>query len=312
MTKDRLEELLEKSEFKDFEYKFVQEHEFITLHNQEQILEDLDRFSEIANWIRDLQRNILDIEVHLFCEGLIKASQKLKDNANLCYRIFGAVKGLQMEQDSKWDVRRKYCGKVERDEDLVSRVRSTQFESIKMAYIAVYWKYNAMVHRYEDTIRKSGSIVPFHVDPDQFTYYDASDPLLLDGIQYRRISLADQTLQKFSSVEEEARHTLNVTEERHQDLLTLERSLVEMRDLFVLFSTLVMEHGSLLNLVEGNIEVASVHVAKAAEDLKQARQLQWRVAKRKCFCLSRTALLVAVLGLLVVIAICVTIQKLLF
>lgn len=158
MTKDRLEELLERSEFKDFEYKFVQEHEFMTLYNQEQILEDLDKFSEIANWIRDLQRNVLDIEVQLFCEGLNKASQLLKENANLCYRIFTAVKELQTDLDKKWNARRKYCGKVEREEDLVSRVRSTQFESIKKAYIAVYWKYNAMVHRYEDTIRKNGSV----------------------------------------------------------------------------------------------------------------------------------------------------------
>nr|XP_019535416.2 syntaxin-1A homolog [Aedes albopictus] len=308
MVKDRLQELLEKSKSVE-EYKYVQEHDFRTRYNQDLILEDLDQFSEIAGWIRQLHRNITDIEVNIFCEGWTKAYQKLRENANLCYRIYGAVKRLPGELDGKKKaVSSRECGVVGdgEEDDLVNRVRSVQFESIKTAYTKAYWKYDAVVRRYEDTVRRSSVVVPI---PNDYPSVDATDPLL-SAIQHRRLSHCDQLLRSKSL--EEAYSTLTAVEERHKDLLALERSLIEMRDLFVLFSTLVMEHGSILNLAETNVQAASRHVGNAVVQLKTAREYQWRATKRKCLCFSGTGFLVVVLMILVGVVLCIAIKKLVF
>ncbi|XP_062548194.1 syntaxin-1B-like isoform X1 [Armigeres subalbatus] len=309
MVKDRLQEMLEKSKAIE-EYKFVHEHEFRTRYNQELILEDLDQFSEISGWIRQLHRNVTDIEVNIFCEGWTKASQRLRENANLCYRIYGAVKRLPGELDNKKKaVSRKDCGAEEEDFDgdnLVNRIRSVQFESIKTAYTKAYWKYDAVVRRYEDKVKRSSIVIPI---ADDFGSPDATDPLLT-AIQYRRLSHCDQIL--LSKPIEEVYNTLNAVEERHQELMVLERSLIEMRDLFVLFSTLVMEHGSILNLVEGNVQAASQHVARAVVQLQAARGYQWQATKRKCLCFSATSVLVVILVILVAVAVLMAVKKLMF
>ncbi|EAT38668.1 AAEL009464-PA, partial [Aedes aegypti] len=291
------------------EYKFVQEHDFRTRYNQDLVLEDLDQFSEIASWIRQLHRNITDIEVNIFCEGWTKAYQKLRENANLCYRIYGAVKRLPGElEDKKKAVPSQECrgdGDIGED-DVVNRVRSVQFESIKTAYTKAYWKYDAVVRRYEDTVRRNSVVVPI---PNEYSTADTTDPLVTT-IQHRRLSHCDKILRSKSL--DEAFHTLQAVEERHQDLLALERSLMEMRDLFVLFSTLVMEHGSILNLAEGNVQAASRHVANGVAQLKTAREYQWQATKRRCLCFSETGFLVVILVVLVVIVLCMAIRKLIF
>lgn len=54
-----------------------------------------------------------------------------------------------------------------------------------------------------------------------------------------------------------AEHVLHRLVERRQSLAALEESLLAMRIHFVLFSTLVTEYGSALNLAQGNVQVAS-------------------------------------------------------
>ncbi|XP_055524927.1 syntaxin-1A isoform X1 [Wyeomyia smithii] len=304
MTRDRLGELLEvrgivksivksrqysnlnfqKSTYKDFEYEFVQEHEFWTLYNQERILEDLDRFSDIAGWIRNLKQNILKIEVNIFSEGFTKVGCELKKNADLCYRIYTAVIQMQVElQNQQW----------RKEEEIVSRVRSVQFQRIKEAYLQTYWKYQSVVQRFEDSITKN-CILYFNESCEECA---PSESLLQPESAVSRETL------------EEAQNTLNAIEDRHRDLLMLERSLEQMRDLFVLFSTLLMEHGSLLAGIESNVQNASNQVATAVQQLGAARRYQWKAADRSCFCFNRMGLMLIVLAMLTVIAVILIVKK---
>ncbi|XP_058813612.1 syntaxin-1B-like [Topomyia yanbarensis] len=294
MTRDRLSELLEKSTFKDFEYKFVQEHEFWTIYNQERILDDLDRFSEISTWIRELQRNILDIEVNIFSEGFDKAGRKMKENATLCYKIYSAVKRMQNELTTQqW----------REQEEVVSRVRSVQYDSIKAAYLKAYWHYEALVGRLEETIKLNSCILSSR----ESLYQSDCGPAdrLLQETQYRRLSQPCSTDDTIN----DALSSLGAVEDRHHELRALERSLVEMRDLFVLFSTLVMQHGSLLNLIEGNVQTASDHVVSAVEKLETAREYQWKATGRNCLCFNRIAILLFILAVLTVIVFILIIKK---
>uniref|UniRef100_A0A8D8HBA7 Syntaxin-124 n=1 Tax=Culex pipiens TaxID=7175 RepID=A0A8D8HBA7_CULPI len=185
-------------------------------------------------------------------------------------------------------------------DDLVSRVRSVQFEGVKQAYIRTYWKYDGVVRRFEDTVRRG----------DILTSNEALDVAVPSD------TLLPQTrpaLQRSNSVSlERARSIVNSLEERHQELRALERSLTEMRDLFVLFSTLVMEHGSILNLVEGNVQLASKHVVSATKELQTAREYQWKTRARGCLCFNQMTFMVIILVVLCVIACLLIVKKIVF
>ncbi|XP_055615731.1 syntaxin-1A-like isoform X2 [Toxorhynchites rutilus septentrionalis] len=289
-----------KSTFKDFEYKFVQEHEFLTLHNQEILLEDLDRFSEIFHRIRDLQRNVLDIEVTIFAEDYARVEHKLKRNANLCYTVYTAVKQLQTELDKP---------DVGEGDDLVSRARSVQLDCLKTIYIKAYWRYWGVIRRYEEKLTRFKSVSSLVEDEDPSER--GPSETLLEEIQLHQFPPGDCHTTQPQTVEE-ALHTLASLEGRHQELLALERSLVEMRDLFVLFSTLIMDHGSILQLAEGNVEIASAHVANAVQRLQAARRCQWRVAKRKFFCCYQMGMMLFVLAVLVIILVVLLVEQFVF
>lgn len=118
----------------------------------------------------------------------------------------------------------------------------------------------------------------------------------------------ETSLQSFATIDETS-DTLDAVIDRHQELASLEQSLLEMRDLFVLFSTLVMDHGSILNLAEGYVQVASEHVARAAADIKEARKYYTRSNNCKWLCFTMTHCLSVVLVFLIMIAIYMAVKK---
>lgn len=67
--------------------------------------------------------------------------------------------------------------------------------------------------------------------------------------------------------------------ERHAELEKLEKSLIEVRDLFIKISTLVMEQGELVQVVEYHAQQASTNVDKAEKQLEKARELKIKSLK---------------------------------
>jgi t-SNARE complex subunit (syntaxin) len=65
----------------------------------------------------------------------------------------------------------------------------------------------------------------------------------------------------------------------------LEKSLEEIRDMFVHVSTFVMEQGSLIQIIEYETENAQQNVDKGADELEKARELQIKALKKKTYIL---------------------------
>ncbi|KXJ69495.1 hypothetical protein RP20_CCG026792 [Aedes albopictus] len=325
MGRDRLNSLLKKREFLESLENLPQQHEYKTLLNQKQIIQDLSQFSKISHWIGDLQQNVLAIEEELTGQGSIKASQKLGDNATLCHKIFNAVKGLQADLENLRQQKDEESGEPRECGDLVSMVRSTQFESVRTAYFEAYWRFHLLVQNYEETVSKRRPVESSHQSLTSPSPCDTTQPTnppdydVTDATQHpsRRHSLDEQIhLPKSATIligeDETATETLQAVEERHEELQALERTLVDMRDLFVLFSTLVMEHGSMLNLAETKVQDAAQHVATAAADIKEAHYYYRKVGGRMWLCFDVTCGLLVLLAFLVAIAIYLAMKKFLF
>lgn len=77
-------------------------------------------------------------------------------------------------------------------------------------------------------------------------------------------------------------------------MTNLEKSLQEVYEMFVQISTLVMEQGSLIQVIEYETENALQNVDKGADQLEKARELQIKALKKKTCILIWLAIILAV------------------
>jgi len=94
--------------------------------------------------------------------------------------------------------------------------------------------------------------------------------------------------------------TLTEIQERHAAVEQLEKSLYELRQVFLDMAVLVESQGAMLDSIEAQVAKSVEYVAKGTEQLVQARELQR--SSRKWLCASLICLIIAVV--IVVISIC--------
>ncbi|KXJ69494.1 hypothetical protein RP20_CCG026791 [Aedes albopictus] len=229
MGRDRLNSLLKRRELAASIKNLSQQHEYEMLRNQQQIIQDLDQFAKISQSISELHKNILEIEEKLAGPGSIRASRKLADNANLCYKILAAVKVLQADLESLSHQRKDEDG-----DNLVSLVRSKQMECVRTAYFEAFWKFRSLVQNYEGIVRKRKLEATLSqcdtFRPKPVPCENSEDA---DQESFRRHTLNEnfhRPLHAIVFVEEEeeeeevefAAETLKAVQERHQDLQAIE------------------------------------------------------------------------------------------
>lgn len=89
--------------------------------------------------------------------------------------------------------------------------------------------------------------------------------------------------------------------QRHNKLTELEQSLIEVHEMFIQISTLVMEQGSLIQVIEYETENAIQNVDKGADQLEKARELQIKALKKKTCILIWLAIILGVLIIILII-----------
>lgn len=90
--------------------------------------------------------------------------------------------------------------------------------------------------------------------------------------------------------------------QRHNKLAELETSLMEVNEMFIQISTLVMEQGSLIQVIEYETENALQNVDKGADQLEKARELQIKALKKKTCILIWLTIILGVLILILLFA----------
>lgn len=83
--------------------------------------------------------------------------------------------------------------------------------------------------------------------------------------------------------------------QRHNLLIDLEKSLQEVSAMFNDITLLIMEQGSLIQVIEYETEKALQNVDKGADQLEKARELQIKALKKKTCILIWLAIILAVL-----------------
>ena len=88
---------------------------------------------------------------------------------------------------------------------------------------------------------------------------------------------------------------------RHSQLEALEKSLVEVRDMFVRISSLVMEQGSLVQVIEYHAQQATLNTDHGAHQLQKAREYKIKALKKRTCLLIWVSTALAVLLFLVIV-----------
>ncbi len=80
-----------------------------------------------------------------------------------------------------------------------------------------------------------------------------------------------------------AQKVLNDVQERHQDLMKIEKSLVEMQQLFLDLSLLVNQQGDMIARIDTNVNQAVDYTEKGVQELDGALKQQKKNRKRMCY-----------------------------
>lgn len=93
----------------------------------------------------------------------------------------------------------------------------------------------------------------------------------------------------------QAKQTLAEIEARHSDIMKLEKSILELRDLFVDLATLVEIQGEMVNRIENHVALSKSHVDKARVEVNQAIAYRSKARIKKIICFMILALVITLI-----------------
>lgn len=85
---------------------------------------------------------------------------------------------------------------------------------------------------------------------------------------------------------QQAKQTLAEITARHSDIMKLEKSIMELRDLFVDMAMMVEMQGEMVNRIENHVALSKSRVDKARVEVNQAIAYRSKAKLKKCICLS--------------------------
>lgn len=100
----------------------------------------------------------------------------------------------------------------------------------------------------------------------------------------------------------EAKKALYDIQERHQDITKIEKSVLELHQMFLDMAVLVDAQGEMINQIDTFVSSAAEHTNKGVEEMKKAVKSQKQSRKKMCC---------ALFCILFLVIICIVVPKLL-
>eukprot|EP00040_Diaphanoeca_grandis_P024654 m.135798 g.135798 ORF g.135798 m.135798 type:complete len:306 (+) comp29821_c0_seq2:408-1325(+) len=170
------------------------------------------------------------------------------------------------------------------------RIRETQLSSLVRNFSSVMNRYNDIQaqnkKKYRDAIKHQCKIVDENVSDEVIDKYVENG----------------QSAEVFKGKKlDEAEKQLSDIKDRHEDIKRLERSLMELHEMFVDMSILVSEQGDMVDRIENQVAKSAEYVESAKKKLVKARALQSSARRKKYCCLTTLLVVIGVIVLLIVL-----------
>ncbi|KAJ3039277.1 Syntaxin-1A [Rhizophlyctis rosea] len=155
------------------------------------------------------------------------------------------------------------------------RIRVTQHGGLTKRFLDVMMEYKDIQKKYQDKykqrLQRQFLIVKPQATPEEVEKMVSGET----GPVF-----AQQIMQ--SGQRGEARRALMDIQDRHQDIVRIERSIIELQQLFMDMSVLVAAQGEVLNQIEVHVSNAVDHTEQGVQALAKAVKLQKKTRKVGC------------------------------
>lgn len=198
------------------------------------------------------------------------------------------------------DIRSKLQSiEVKEDEEHIrssvhTRMRKTQHGVLSQQFIELINHCNSLQTQYRENnvkrIKRQLQITGHNVTDEQF------DEMLEAG----QTDVFTCNILKDTQLTKQA---LNEIEARHEEILKLEKSIVELHDMFMYLAMEVEAQGETIDNIEKNIMRSNDYVEKAREQLSQAVENKHKARKKKLYIAICVLILVIVLIIIITVAV---------
>lgn len=172
------------------------------------------------------------------------------------------------------------------------RMRQTKHRALAAAFLRATRRLQKMQQAYRDKYRqqleRQYKIVNPKATSEEIKRVVESDEL---GAQAQIFATA---------VKEDSRKTLRQMKDRFNDVKSIEKSILDLHQLFLDLQTIVVEQGDIINRVEYNVDHTVGYTDQAAADMKQAMDYQKSIWRKKWFLVVLICVAILILVLVVV------------
>ncbi|KAM5153073.1 syntaxin-4 [Mantella aurantiaca] len=259
--------------------------------------DELDRqFFEMTRQIREslqlLRSKVKDLEANqttvlsqpLPEDSMKKDLQSLREEIKvLAKEIRGKLQKIEVKDEEE-----EVKGSV------YKRMKRTQHGVLSQQFIEIINQCNAIQTQYRESnvkrIKRQLQITGHSVTDEQF------DEMLESG----GTDVFTCNLLKDTQITKQA---LNEIESRHDEILKLEKSILDLHELFLLLASQVEQQGETINSIEKNILHSTDYVEKAKKQLVQAVDNKQKARKKKVYIVICVAVLIIILVIIITVSV---------
>lgn len=288
MAKDRLGDLIKARDGRNGNVQVEIQEEAEPLTGGADLRQTFERAEVLRQWIESVEQNVATIKQYFNKLDDINTNQRdlndkiesvFQNNTSISQQIQSKLKEFEEE------LRNIDASSAE------GRIKNIQYNSLKTRYQKIF-KQNTSELEYFRNVKKSQLEAQLRAKGVRVSEEELVR--LLDektDIQVFTENILAETV--------EAKRQLQDIEERHQQLLKIERMLEEVRDMFLQMAILIDNQQELIDRVEYQAELAQNFVGRGREDLKKGEKKRKKYIKRKIILVIVILVLLAIILVLI-------------
>jgi len=263
---------------------------------------DFDEFLEVAEGIStgiNTVRQNVDEMKRLQKQILTEPSKQKRDSIQAKYDdLVSSNKILSRKVQKQLKEEQAVIDKLDKKGSMVSkeynelRMRKTQISTATTRFLEIWTEYNTDQVEFRDDVKKNLK-----------KNIKITNSAMTDEEIENKIDSGDTDAFSAAIIKETAlaKDQLVAVESRHQEMLKLEKSIVEVHEMFMDLSSMVTMQGEQINRIEDHINTAQIDIEVGRGELFKAQKNKIAANKKK-ICLISTGIIIALILLLVILS----------
>lgn len=175
------------------------------------------------------------------------------------------------------------------------RIKKMHYTMITKEFCDIMNEVNVIQTSYQEKLKEKMVRQLAVMNPDGSDY---TNEQINEMIESGKTSIWTQNLLRET---EDAKQKLNAVQARHEEIIKLEKSIMEVHEMFLDLAVLVESQGAMINNIEDNVLKTGDYIRTATVELDMARQHKASFNKKRWICIAIAV--VAVLIVIVVLAV---------